>query len=213
MKKTVKVMLIGAVAIMLLFPNLSLAEGKKVGLKIGMNRATFQGDDVKEMEQVFGEKMESKWGLCVGGFIRFNISKAFAIQPEVLYTMKGAKIGATVLDITSKWEFSLSYLEVPVLVKFMIPAPGGVKPNLYAGPALAIKLSGKIKHEVPGWPVEEEDIEGMKDTDFGLIVGAGIDFGKLMVDLRYVLGLTAISDDANNDIKNRVISLMIGFSF
>jgi len=213
MKKTVKAILIGTVAIMLLFPNLPLAKEKKAGLKIGMNRATFHGDDVKEMEQVFGEKMESKWGLCVGGFIRFNISKAFAIQPEVLYTMKGAKIGATVLDITSKWEFNLSYLEVPVLVKFMIPTPGGVKPNLYAGPALAIKLSSKIKHEVPGWPVEEEDLEGMKDTDFGIIVGAGVDFGKLMVDVRYVLGLTTLSDEGDEDVKSGVISLMIGFSF
>jgi hypothetical protein len=213
MKKTVKVILIGAVAIMLMLPSLSLAAGIKVGLKIGMNRADFHGEDVQEMLQAMGGYMESKWGLCAGGFVRFNISKTFAIQPEVLYTMKGAKIDSTVLRIKSKWEFNLSYLEVPVIVKFMIPTPGGVKPNLYAGPSLAIKLSSKIKHEIPGWPVEEQDIEGMKDTDFGLIIGAGIDFGKLMVDLRYVLGLTAISDDANSDIKNRVISLMIGYSF
>ncbi|MGB2763813.1 MAG: porin family protein [Candidatus Aminicenantaceae bacterium] len=159
MKKIVKAMLLGAVIIMLLLPNLS-----------------------------------------------------FAIQPEVLYTMKGAKIEATVLDITSMWEFNLSYLEVPVLVKFMIPTPGSVKPNLYAGPAVAIMLSGKVKHKIPGWPVEEEDLRNMQDSDFGLIVGAGIDFGKLMVDVRYVLGLLTASSTVNSDLKNGVISISVGYS-
>jgi len=186
MKKTIKAMLIGAVAIMLLLPNLSFAKGIKVGFKIGVNKADWHGEDIKETEQRLGEDVESKWGLCAGGFIRFNISKTFAIQPEVLYIEKGAKLEQIFPVGTERWEFNLSYLEVPVLVKFMIPTPGGVKPNLYAGPALAIKLSYKFKAEGGGVTVEE-DIEGMKDTDFGIIVGAGVDIGKLMVDVRYVL--------------------------
>ncbi len=212
MKKTIKAMLIGAVAIMLLLPNLSFAKGIEVGFKIGVNKADWHGEDIKETEQRLGEDVESKWGLCAGGFVRFNISKTFAIQPEVLYTEKGAKLEQIFPVGTERWEFNLSYLEVPVLVKFMIPTPGGVKPNLYAGPALAIKLSYKFKAEGGGVTVEE-DIEGMKDTDFGIIVGAGVDIGKLMVDVRYVLGLTTTFDDAEDDVKNGVISLMIGFSF
>jgi hypothetical protein len=34
-----------------------------------------------------------------------------------------------------------------------------------------------------------------------------------MVDVRYVLGLTTTFDDAEDDVKNGVISLMIGYSF
>ena len=206
-------MLIGAVAIMLLLPSLSLATGIKVGLKIGMNRADLHGEGVKEMEQDMGVYVKSKWGLCAGGFVRFNVSKVFAIQPEVLYTMKGAKIeGIIPREGIFRLEYKLSYLEVPVLVKFMIPTPGSVKPNLYAGPAVAIKLSAKGKIEALGETVEE-DLEDMKDTDFGLIVGAGIDFGKLMVDLRYVLGLTTLSDEADVPVKNGVISISVGYSF
>jgi hypothetical protein len=212
MKKTVKALLMGAVVIMLLLPNLSSAKGIKVGFKIGVNNADFHGEDIKETEQRLGEDVKSKWGLCAGGFVRFNISKTFAIQPEVLYTEKGAIFEQIFPVGTERWEFNLSYLEVPVLVKFMIPTPGRVKPNLYAGPALAIKLSYKFKAEGGGETVED-DIEGMKDTDFGIIVGAGVDFGKLMVDVRYVLGLTTTFDDAEDDVKNGVISLMIGYSF
>jgi len=212
MKRTVKVMLIGAVALMLLLPNSSLAKVITGGLKIGMNSANLHGEAIKKLKEEVGQELQSKWGLCAGGFIRFNIGKIFAIQPEFLYTMKGAKFEETILDETMKYTMNLSYLEVPVLVKFMIPTPGGVKPNLYAGPALAIKLSSKTKLKYAG-QTEEEDIENMKDTDFGLIIGAGVDFGKLMVDLRYVLGLTAIEEEAVFETKNGVISLIVGYSF
>lgn len=212
MKRTIKVMLIGAVALMLLLPNSSLAKRITGGLKIGMNSANLHGEAMKELEEELGEELKSKLGLCAGGFIRFNISETFAIQPEILYTMKGAKFEATIFDETMTFKMNLSYLEIPVLVKLMIPTLSGVKPSLFAGPTLAIKLSGKTKLEYAG-ETEEEDIEEMKDTDFGLIIGAGVDFGRLTVDLRYVLGLTEISEEAEEETKNGVISLLVGYSF
>lgn len=213
MQRTIKVMLIGAVALMLLLPNSSLAKGITGGLKIGMNSANLHGEAVKKLKEEVGEELQSKWGLCAGGFIRFNIGKIFAIQPEFLYTMKGAKFEETVLDEAMKYTMNLSYLEIPVFVKLMIPTPGGIKPSLFAGPAVAIKLSGKTKLKYAGQTIEEEDVENMKDTDFGLIIGAGVDFGKLTVDLRYVLGLTAIEEEAEFETKNGVISLIVGYSF
>jgi len=213
MKKTVKVMLIGAVALMLLLPNSSLAKGITGGLKIGMNSAKLHGEDIKEMEEELGEELKSKWGLCAGGFIRFNISETFAIQPEVLYTMKGGKFEETIDGETMKFEMNFSYLEIPVLLKLTIPTPGGIKPSLFAGPALAIKLSGKEKLVYAGETIEEEDIEEMKDTDFGLIIGAGVDFWNLTVDLRYVLGLNTFSTEEDVDAKHGVISLIVGYSF
>jgi len=219
MKRTIKALLIGAVVFMLLLPNSSLATELIAGLKIGMNSADLHGKDIKDVEEESGMEFKSKWGLCFGGFVRFNISKMFAIQPEFLYTMKGTKMEETFFGETMKLKMNLSYLEIPVLVKFMIPTSGGIKPSLFAGPALAIKLSAKTKVEYAG-ETEEEDIEEMKDTDFGLIIGAGVDFelgflgqGKLTVDLRYNLGLTTISDVEDTDFKNGVVSLIVGYSF
>jgi len=213
MKKTVKAMLIGAVAIMLLLPSLSLAKGIKVGFKIGMNYADLFGEEVTEMEQDLGAELKSKWGLCAGGFIQFNISKVFAIQPEFLYTMKGARMEEEVLGETVKVAFNFSYLEVPVLVKLMIPTPGGVKPSLFVGPAIAFKLSAKMKVEYAGQTDEEDLSDDMKDTEFGLIISGGLDFGKLTFDVRYSLGLTTLSIYEDEEIKNGVISLKVGFSF
>jgi len=214
MKKTVKAMLIGAVAIMLLLPSLSLAKGITAGFKIGVNYADFFGEQVGEIEELLGNEFKSKWGLCAGGFIQFNISKVFAVQPEFLYTMKGARMEDEIVGETLKVAYNLSYLEVPVLVKFMIPTPGGVKPSLFVGPAIAFKLSAKMKIELARAEDLREDVsEDMEDTGFGLIIGGGLDFGKLRFDVRYSLGLTSISIDESEEIKNGVISLKVGFSF
>lgn len=178
------------------------------GLKAGLNFANLHGDDV--------EDLDSKMGFCAGGFITYSINDMFAIQPEVLFTMKGAKQEEEVWGETLKVTMSLNYLEIPVLAKLSIPSQGSFVPNLFVGPYLAIKLTGKAKVEYAG-ESEEEDIEDLKGTDFGLVFGAGVDFvlgsSKVTVDARYTLGLTTIdASEGEADVKNGVFSLMVGYS-
>jgi len=188
------------------------AQGLTAGLKAGMNIANIHGDNVEDV-------WDSKIGICAGGFIACSLSDLFAIQPELLFTMKGAKAEEEVLGETMKVTMKLNYLEIPVLAKLSIPIPGTVKPSLFVGPSLAIKLSGKGKVEYAG-ESEERDIEDLKSTDFGLVFGGGVDFalgqGKLTVDARYTLGLTTTrepEDGEEVDVKNGVISIMVGYSF
>ena len=219
MKRLIAIIVTGALAFMLLLPNSSLAAEIKGGIKIGASSAKLHGEDVEDFEDFLGEDLISKLGFSAGVFITFNITEMFAIQPEVLYTMKGAKYEEEIFGETLKFWVNLTYLEIPLLAKIIVPTQGIVKPCLFAGPALAIKLSGKAKAEYAG-ETEEENIEDMKGTDFGLVIGAGLDFGlgapgmgKLTVDIRYSLGLSTISDFEDEDVKNGVFSLMIGFSF
>ena len=221
MKRLIAIIATGALAFMFLLPNSSLASGIKGGFKIGASMAKLHGDDVEDLTDLFGEDQKSRIGFCAGGFITFNITDMFAIQPEVLYTMKGTKYEEEILGETLKVWIKLNYLEIPVLVKIIVPTPGGVKPFLFAGPVLALKLSGKAKFEY-GAESEEEDIEDedIKSTDFGLVIGAGVDFGlgvpgtgKMTLDVRYSLGLSTISEFEGDDVKNGVFSLMVGFSF
>ena len=188
------------------------AQGVTGGLKAGMNIANIHGDNVEDV-------WDSKIGICAGGFITCSLSNLFAIQPELLFTMKGSKAEEEVLGETMKVTMKLNYLEIPVLAKLSIPTPGTVKPSLFVGPSLAIKLSGRAKVEYAG-ESEEADIEDLKSTDFGLVFGGGVDFalgqGKLTVDARYTLGLTTTrepEDGEEVDVKNGVISIMVGYFF
>ena len=222
MKRLITIIVTGVLALMFLLPNLSLAAGVKGGIKVGVSIAKLHGDDVAELQDLLGEDLKSRIGFSAGGFITFNINKFFAIQPEVLYTQKGLKIEGDFLGETVTILMKLDYLEIPVLVKIIFPSPGGVKPCVFAGPVLALKLSSKLKVEALG-ESEEVDIEDVRGTGFGLIIGAGVDFGlgasgmgKMTLDVRYSLGLSTVDEvvgGVTTDIKNGVFSLMVGFSF
>lgn len=174
------------------------------GVKVGLGIAKFRGSDVKNAK--------SKIGGVFGAFLSYRLKEQIAIQPELLFAMKGAKgeekISATE---TVKWTESLNYIEIPVLVKFSIPTQQNIKPSIFAGPSLGILLSAKSKNGA------EKDIKDeRKGTDIGLVIGGEIDFPiqtyRLKVDLRYTLGLTKIAKK-EGDIKNGVISIMAGCAF
>jgi hypothetical protein len=198
MKKTFILLLSIGLSVSL-FSSLSLASGITAkGIKIGLNLANVTGDDV----EIY---WENKMGFCAGGFLTFSLSDIFAIQPEAFFTMKGYKS-------EQEWNFytsSVTYLEIPVLAKAFIPTGGNIKPNIFGGPSLGIKISG----------------EEYKSTDFGLVFGGGIDFalgtGKFLVECRYSMSLSSVSifekgpmtERESEDVKNRVISIIVGYSF
>ena len=113
--------------------------------------------------------------------------------------------------------FKTDYIQIPILAKFNLSTKNNVKPNIFIGPALGINLNAKYEMEVVGQTIEGDMKDfGMdiKSTDFGLVFGAGVNFGKISVDARYNLGLSDIPDTEEDvDIKNSVISIMLGYSF
>jgi len=63
-------------------------------------------------------------------------------------------------------------------------------------------------------PVQNAFNEGdINTTDFGVTVGAGLDFGRLDLGVRYDAGLTEVSDDENVSAKNDVFSVVAGIGF
>lgn len=199
------------------------------GLKAGLNLANWSGDGAKPDE---GEDKKMKLGFGAGGFVTYSINEMFALQPEVFYTMKGAKYEGDGWTMTLKYD----YLEIPVLAKVIMPTEGNIAPHLFVGPSLGINLSAKYKWEEDG-ETDEGDIKDLmwpgdvKSTDFGLVFGAGVDIGMphsaITLDGRYTLGLTSISEEyeyvideytgetetCECDIKNSVISFIVGYSF
>jgi hypothetical protein len=188
----------------------SFAEGVSFGIKAGMNIANFHGD------HAIG--FDSKIGYSGGGFFTIGLNNAFAIQPEVLYTQKGARYeiirpqgylveGTVIYD----------YLEIPVLFKYMLPVKSGVKPNLFVGPYFAVNVNAKEKRVANGNSLEADVDRYVKDTDLGVVLGGGVDFGfkkgKIVFDCRYTLGLITTSEEDIYDQKNKIVSFMLGYSF
>ena len=191
------------------------------GIKVGLNLANVYGDDA-DME---GADKKMRIGFAVGGFLTYSINEMFAVQPELLYSMQGVKYEPSEGDIDGELIMKYDYIQIPILAKVNFPMEGKVKPNIFLGPALGINLSAKYEYtddlgdamEAMGMD-KEGDIENVKSTAFGLVFGAGIDYGigngKLTFDARYNLGLTTVDDsDDDLDIKDSTISIMLGYSF
>ena len=204
MKKLFTVLLVFAA-----FTSISLAQ-MQIGPKAGLNIANLSGDDV--------EDTDSKTGFSGGVFFMYKLSNMFAIQPEAYYTMKGATEKLDFEGVTVDVTYSFDYIEIPLLFKLLIPIENSsINPAIFAGPFVGFNTTAKVKAEAEGQS-EEQDLEDVKSTEFGLAFGGGLGFpvgtNELGFDVRYILGLSTLDDSADEaDIKNSVINFNIYFGF
>ena len=136
--KQVKIMLI--VLMLLTVSSVVFAQGITAkGVKVGLNLSTFTGDDA-DWE---GVDKKMRIGFAIGGFITYEINEMFALQPELYYSMQGAKYKSSEGE-DGTLIFKYNYIQVPILAKVNIPVEGSVAPNIFLGPAIGIKVSSKI---------------------------------------------------------------------
>ena len=176
------------------------------GLVGGLNLANMHGSDVT------GNKMRATFH--VGGAVTVPLGSSLFFQPNVLYSMKGPK-----LDVGSgvSGSLELSYLEVPVLLGIRFPMKGSsTRPYIAAGPYVGFKTGCKVKASSGGTSASmncDDPSFGMtvKSTDFGVALGGGVQFGRLAVYGRYMLGLSEPIENSN--AKHDVISIGVGYFF
>ena len=184
-----------------------------IGPKAGVNIASISGDDADQILE--GQTLDSKTGFAGGLFFMYQFSNMFAIQPEAYYTMKGATYSESGADLT----ISLDYIEVPILVKFIIPIEGSaIKPSIFAGPSIGFNMTAKSKVEFDGESQENDFKDETKSTEFSLAFGGGLGFpvgnGELGVDIRYILGMSTFDDSSDPwDLKNNVINFNLYYGF
>ena len=185
------------------------------GAKAGLNLANAGGADAKAPT---GADKKFRIGLNAGFFVTYAFTDLLAIQPEVLYSMKGVKYKATSGDQTETEK--VDYIEIPLLLKVSFRTGGNLKPSLLAGPYVGFKAGAK--YSLGGtWPAgtpTSGDIKNVKSTDFGLAFGGEIGMkmtkGMPFLGVRYDLGLSKIDNSAvKRDIKTNVISIDLGYAF
>ncbi len=191
------------------------------GFKAGVVMAKMSGDNIDMFEEELGVDAGNLMGFAVGGFIEYSLSPTFAIQPEVLYNTKGMKFEEG--DVSEK--ITLTYMQIPVLLKFNIPTAGNFDPFIYAGPSVGILLSAKDKLEGTDEDYDEDIKDSFKSTDFSAVLGLGAGIpmgtsGQLTFEFRYDMGLTNVAEDIvvdtetiAGDAKTQSMGFLIGFSF
>jgi len=201
----------------------------RLGLKGGLNSANVEGDDAG----AWG----SRRGMVAGIFASLKLPAGLSLQPELLYSQKGAKGTLRGDSTTVNATLKTAYIEIPVLLKYALSSKGPVTPCLFAGPAFAFSKSSKTELEtsVLGLPLSGDvDNYNEKSTDFGLVFGGSLDFSAgpslLTLDVRYTLGTSTMWDKVTlpvprdqlayrnasggpADMKNAVLSITAGMMF
>jgi hypothetical protein len=213
--------ILALILIISLSTNSAFAQLIGAGIKVGASFANLQDDD-------YIQDFDSKTGFIGGAFITLALNDIIAVQPEALYVFKGAKF--TSLGGTIEGEVIYDYLEIPILIKAMLPTSSKFKPSVFAGPSLSILTNSKVEVTTPPGYLPRSVRDETSSTDFGLTFGAGVDFmlpqGKITLDGRYDLGLTGTFEipvtytiqgtpffRGDDKMKNSVMSVMLGFSF
>ncbi|HTL06770.1 MAG TPA: porin family protein [Chitinophagaceae bacterium] len=184
------------VFLLLLAGTTSFAQHFELGAKAGANFSNFTG-----ASNAADLKAKTLVGFHVGGFVSLFVGNSFAIQPEVLLSTQGAKIE----NGTDKRDLTLTYINVPVMLKFR--SAGGF--YLEAGPQIGFKIHEK-KYGT------SEDFA--KSTDFSIAGGLGYHSSiGLGIGARYTAGISKLGDlDVSNpstpDWKNGVIQVSLFYT-
>ncbi|MDR2293527.1 MAG: porin family protein [Prevotellaceae bacterium] len=163
----------------------------KLGIKGGWDFENFNisgnvGNQLKKDKS-------TSWNL--GAVAQFPLTGNLHLQPEVLYSTQKSTLNSG----NAKTEYKMSYFKIPVnlLYKFNIPV---VNPYISFGPYL-------------GYIVNRNDISKntIKKTDWGISVGAGVEFLGFQLSANYNWALQNISDVSNIKWKNNKFNVSVAF--
>ena len=147
-------------------------------------------------------------GLAGGGFVVFPVTHSLTIEADALVLVKGTRDGSEHIKLT--------YLDIPVLVRFVNVSYGHAMLHAYIGPSFAFKLAASdnlspLSGSVFGGGVADHT----KAFDPGLTVGGEAAGRHLIGDFRYTWGFSDIRDltPKIGTAKNRSLTVMIGYRF
>jgi hypothetical protein len=204
------------------------AAQQEPGLQVGI-RGGLQLAQVVAIVRVDGlsgsEGSPRRVDVTGGGFVRQGLHDRLAVQVEAMFSGRGAggDGGAAV-----------RYLDVPVVVAApLMRLPSGTTFDVIGGATFGVRLSRASTAGIPdlGLPVIDGD-DLVRRIDTALTVGAVLTRGRVVVDVRYLHGLTNLFSPAGvqllRDIleefgaefttfdlalKHRVVAITIGIRF
>ena len=185
----------------------------QMGLKLGGSLAQYRGDDT-------GGGFGNLGGFCGGGVLHLPVSSVFSVQPELLYSQKGAKnqsitMPAGYYNVSVVGDQRLNYLEVPVMAK--LRSHGGA--FLEAGPTFSYLLSAHIVDGQSNGQNKLDNRESFKAFEVGYAAGVGFQSQQgFMFGVRYTHGLTSLykagaywNIKGEAEVYNQVFQLYAGF--
>jgi len=190
-----KIFLIAALALSAVAVNAQATFGIKAGANFSNLKTT--GDE--------SESLDTKVGLNIGGLANIPISEMFRVQPELVFSMEGAKEE----EDEVKLKLNLNYINVPVLLQYN--SSGFIAET---GPQIGFLIGAKSKVEFDDEEEEEDIKENFENINFSWAIGLGYKLPSgFGFNARYNLGLSNIAKDATGDDKLKASTIQVGIFY
>ena len=184
-------------------PNADYERFFRFGLKGGVNINKINGISYRD---------GFNYNYLLGGFMQFNFSKTFGLQPEVNFVQSSSEFANdanTVYDDLfyngDQRKARLDYLKVPVLL------------NINIGPSKRVKLQvgpqfGNILKQTVDSLKNNGNI--FKQADWSAVGGLWIQIPFVNLGARYEIGLNNINDIDNQERwRSQAFTIFAGFTF
>jgi opacity protein-like surface antigen len=199
--------------------------GVKYGVKGGFNGSTFSGADSKGSEY--------KAGFAAGAFLNFGVSDNFSIQPEFLYSQKGASVDNYQGNNNLTLKSTLGYLDIPIMFRYNIGEDGkGLFVEL--GPQGSFVLHNRDFFQTGGNKTQQTENTSTNDLNKAVIgYAGGIGYqltSGLSLGLRYTGDFSKVYKEGasttlkaatgtsaafvnNPVVQNSVFQFQVGYAF
>lgn len=192
--------------------NVSFAQKIDFGAKAGLNYNF--GGDLSEVPSSVATSFENviigadnKAGYHFGLWAKFNLLGLY-VRPELVYTQLNNSYNSEPDNINT--DFKTNKIDIPILIGTKVAGPL----HIFAGPSFQYITNSDFS---------QSDFQNIKTKDFtaGLQIGAGLELGKIGVDVRWEKGFANDVDGEfspaglNTGIKvdNRPNQIIFGLSY
>jgi hypothetical protein len=167
---------------------------------------------------------KTQW--TVGGFYCIKVSHVIDLQGELFYAQEGGVSKEIFGDEAITTTHKLTYIKIPLLIKFKLANNPRLLPVFLAGPYAAKRISAKAEQTGIG-EVRQVDLKNyIKKWDFGWVLAGCLQWElknlALSVEARYTIGFTNIAQGYqeiyhefldSDHIKNHSWTILFGIHF
>lgn len=183
--------------------------GLAIGPKAGVSISSFNGDGI--------ENIDERISWLGGAFVNIQIGPHLALQPEILFSRKGAEF----VSNNVRNSIAINYFEIPILGKLRLPINDVIFPHVLVGPNFAFRTNVDYSsYDLDNGTAITTNDTDIRKSDVGALVGAGIDIQTrdsglfFTVDGRYGFGFNKITRVDNDvQIRNAGWSFSVGVGF
>jgi hypothetical protein len=184
-------------------PNVDRENFFRMGAKAGVNINKITGQSYKE---------GFNYNYLLGGFMQFNLSKTFGLQPEVNFVQSSSEFTNDASDVYddlfrdgSQRKARLNYLKIPLLLNINVGPSKRVK--LQLGP----QIGGLLNQSVDSLK-NNRDI--FKKGEWAAVGGLWIQLPFINIGGRYEVGLSNLNDIDNTEKwKSQAFTIFAGITF